>query len=85
MTKIRKMIELLPPYLGRGGSRLEKFTSSGHRCPYCSGNGYFWSRDETGEAVKDPCPVCEGSGCVKAEIEIRWSPDSSDSNAKDRL
>ena len=37
-----------------------------------SGNGYFW--EDGIEPVKKPCPVCNGSGKLDAEITIEWKP-----------
>lgn len=45
-------------------------------CPYCSGNGWHWSRLE-GDARKKPCPHCCGSGRVKPKVTITWEPVGS--------
>lgn len=50
----------------------ERMTSPGHTCSYCHGNGYFWK--DGIEPVKKPCPVCNGSGKLDAEITIEWKP-----------
>lgn len=50
----------------------EVFVSSGHKCCYCQGNGYFWGRDDVSEAVKEPCPMCGGSGELDAIVTVEW-------------
>lgn len=42
-------------------------------CPFCSGNGWHWANLE-GESYKKPCSHCNGTGKLKANITIQWSP-----------
>ena len=42
MSKIEKQLDICPPaYMGKGLNR-ENFVSTGHKCGYCKGNGWFW-------------------------------------------
>lgn len=42
MSKIEKQLEICPPtYMCKGPNR-ENFVSTGHKCGYCKGNGWFW-------------------------------------------
>ena len=52
----------------------EKIEIRNIKCTTCNGNGYFW-KDEGKDYCETPCKSCHGSGIVKAEIHIKWSPD----------
>ena len=42
MSRIKKQLEICPPaYMCKGPNR-ENFVSTGHKCGYCKGNGWFW-------------------------------------------
>lgn len=69
MSCVRKSIELSAPM---GTPIQEAFTLDGFRCNYCQGNGYFWYEDEYGHPCKHTCPMCEGSGLMKARVTIVW-------------
>lgn len=71
MSKQVKLVELVPPSYK---NNKELVVSKEHTCGYCHGNGWFWGRDESGDSVKNPCPICEGSGMVDAVITIDWKP-----------
>lgn len=71
MTSVKTMLELRSPKLKR---KEETTTVEGLKCNYCEGNGWFWGTDELGEDTKVPCPMCQGSGKLNAEITIRWKP-----------
>lgn len=46
MSKIEKQLEICPPaYMCKGPNR-ENFVSTGHKCGYCKGNGWFWGTDK---------------------------------------
>lgn len=48
MSKIEKQLDICPPaYMGKGMNR-ENFVSTGHKCGYCKGNGWFWGTDVHG-------------------------------------
>lgn len=45
MSRIKKQLEICPPaYMCKGPNR-ENFVSTGHKCGYCQGNGWFWGTD----------------------------------------
>ena len=75
MSRIKKQLEICPPaYMCKGPNR-ENFVSTGHKCGYCKGNGWFWGTEEgSREDMRKPCPVCEGSGELDAVITVDWKP-----------
>ena len=45
MSRIKKQLDICPPtYMCKGPNR-ENFVSTGHKCGYCKGNGWFWGMD----------------------------------------
>ncbi|MCS2501400.1 hypothetical protein NXV80_07770 [Bacteroides ovatus] len=45
MSGIKKQLEICPPaYMCKGPNR-ENFVSTGHKCGYCKGNGWFWGTE----------------------------------------
>lgn len=72
MSNKKMMIDVCPVKLTPGGPMREEFVSSGHKCSYCHGNGYFWGLDEFGRNKKSACPVCGGSGELTAVITVEW-------------
>lgn len=65
-----------PAYMCKGPNR-ENFVSTGHKCGYCKGNGWFWGTEEgSREDVHVSCPVCGGSGELDAIITVDWKPSS---------
>jgi DnaJ-class molecular chaperone len=70
MSKIDRMVELIPPGINRMS---EQLVSKGHTCGYCHGNGYFWGVDSYGESIKNLCPACKGKKTVDAVITIEWN------------
>lgn len=46
MSRIKKQLEICPPaYMCKGPNR-ENFVSTGHKCGYCKGNGWFWGTEK---------------------------------------
>lgn len=74
MSRIRKEVQLYPPDSLQPMRKAEMLVSPRHICPYCHGNGFFYERDDTNEVVKEPCPVCEGSGMLDAYVTVKWKP-----------
>lgn len=57
----------------------ECYTSGGHDCSYCNGRGYFTPVQVGHDEYEDnPCPVCKGTGRLKAEVTIHWAPDNKE-------
>lgn len=72
MSKNNQTILIQPPMFIMEGNRKESISTTGHRCSYCGGNGWFWKEDNIGESMKEDCPVCKGSGKLDAVITIEW-------------
>lgn len=73
MSKFQGMLVLEPPEYGS----MEEHFKMRHTCPCprCNGNGWYWSEDEYGESIKKDCPNCDGSGRLRAIIDIEWESD----------
>lgn len=69
MSKTKQILEISSPTMKTVRERL---TGLVQQCNYCCGNGWFWGRDEYGESIKNPCPICEGTGKMRPEITIEW-------------
>lgn len=70
MSKTKQILELCSPTFKTKKEHLRGLTQT---CNYCSGNGWFWGRDEyTREGIKVECPMCGGSGKMYPEITIEW-------------
>jgi hypothetical protein len=82
MSEEKRVIEITPPPYLEQGREIESQTMKDFRCPRCFGHGHFMPK-ETGkdkyEEVK--CCVCQGTGCLEADVVIRWVP--SRDNRKD--
>ena len=58
MSRIKKQLEICPPaYMCKGTNR-ENFVSTGHKCGYCKGNGWFWGTEEGSR--EDVLPLMAG-------------------------
>lgn len=73
MSKNKQFISITPPMFLNEERCMESICSSGHKCSYCNGNGWFWG-EKSGERVKVDCHVCSGSGRLDATITIEWKP-----------
>lgn len=73
MSVKNEFIKVTPSEFVGVGNMEETFASTGHRCGYCHGTGFFWGA-EGREPVKTDCPVCRGSGKLDAVITIGWKP-----------
>lgn len=82
MSRISEILTIEPGSFF-GSIHDERYTSTGHDCSYCNGRGRFApiqvGRDEYEE---NPCPVCGGTGRLKAEITIHWAPDNKQEQIK---
>lgn len=75
MSRIRKQMEITPPQYVHGTKLKEVLYSNKHTCPYCHGNGWFWTdSDSRGEREKKDCTICKGCGTLDAEVTIEWKP-----------
>lgn len=77
MSTVKRIVELVHPSTMRTPGK-EVLASTGHRCNYCHGNGWFWGTDDYGESIKEPCPMCGGSGEVDAVVTVEWKPNKRD-------
>ena len=71
MSNTKQVLELSSPSTR---TRHERLTGLTQRCNYCQGNGWFWGYDAAKDSVKNPCPMCEGSGKLQPVITIDWKP-----------
>lgn len=72
---VKQQALLLSPSLFPDEHPMEKEVFNGIPCAHCHGNGQFWGTDEKRESVKKDCPVCKGTGMLKAVVTISWEPD----------
>lgn len=72
MSDYKHIVEVYPPKYGR---TLERTEFRGYRCPVCNGRGGFSEQTGRDEYRTRACGHCDGTGLVKAEVEIRWGPD----------
>lgn len=73
MSKTRQILEISSPTVK---NRHERVRGLVQQCNYCCGNGWFWGQDFWGEAVKVPCPLCNGAGKMQPHVSIDWTPVS---------
>ncbi|MDR2915588.1 MAG: hypothetical protein LBV74_12275 [Tannerella sp.] len=74
MSKQKQSIEITPPDFN---GMKETYHVYNHKCPTCNGRGFhidYQGKDTTNKA----CKRCDGTGKLKAKIEMQWSPDYSD-------
>lgn len=77
MSRKCQILEIAPPPLLKE-QLVEQLELGGMKCAYCHGNGWFWADDEYGKPYKDPCPVCHGTGRMKAAVTIEWTADKKE-------
>ena len=56
-----------------------------YNCRLCHDTGYVIRSaiipeydSRTPVEIGDPCPVCKGTGRLKAEVTIHWAPDNKE-------
>lgn len=64
------------PKCGISNSKTEEFIFKGHECSVCHGRKEFTEQTGHDEFETTPCPLCEGTGKLKAKVIIAWSPDN---------
>lgn len=72
MSTVSNIITISIPEHLVPGNTSESYSHGPVGCTYCHGKGFF-NRKETRESCeRDICPVCGGSGSIKAIITIEW-------------
>lgn len=74
MSKKQQSFLVTPPLFPKEHP-YEMDTFYGLECSYCHGNGWVPQLGERNETVRGECPVCEGSGKLKAVVTTKWMPD----------
>ena len=74
MSKKQQVYMVVPPLFPKNHP-YEMETFDGFECSYCHGNGWYAALGDRNERVKEPCPVCQGSGRIKAVVTIKWMAD----------
>lgn len=72
MSTQKRIIEVVPP---RFQEVWEKLVLPGYCCPVCKGRGGSSEQVGFNEYKETKCDYCQGTGMVKAEIQINWKPD----------
>ncbi len=71
MSVVKQVLEIKSP---TRNNPIELVKGEIQPCGYCSGNGFFWRRDEFGDGFKQACPLCKGAKYLISEIAITWRP-----------
>lgn len=74
MSVVDRIITVSPPE--SGDTVLEKHHSILHSCPACKGRGSIVGCDDRLQREFKPCPRCQGTGKLDADITIAWSPST---------
>lgn len=53
----------------------ETFHFGGYQCPRCGGRGGHREQVGHDEWKSEECGYCQGTGKVKAIVEVKWTPD----------
>ena len=72
MSECKHIIEITPP---KYQEISERKIFRGYKCPVCGGRGGFSEQVGHDEYKTTTCDYCDGTGRVKAEVEIRWRAD----------
>ena len=72
MSTQKRIIEVIPPLYQKVW---EKMTLNGYRCPLCGGQGGRSEQIGFNKYEETKCDYCDGTGRVKAEIQIDCKPD----------
>jgi hypothetical protein len=74
MSTQKQTIEIAPP---EWDGMEETYHVYNHNCPSCNGRGshiIYEGKESTNKA----CQRCDGTGKLRAQIKILWSPDYFD-------
>ena len=81
MSQLQAIINIAPPRSINSNNN-EFFEIKDFVCPYCNGSGGFGYSDYMSKFKKHPddpdwkiCPACKGEKKVKAEINVKWTPN----------
>lgn len=72
MSKQRNIIEITPPEYQQVR---ENMFFRNYTCPVCNGKGSFTEQTGYNEWESTVCDYCDGTGKVKAVVNIKWQPD----------
>lgn len=72
MSTQKRIIEVVPPHFQEVW---EKLVLPGYRCPVCGGQGGSSEQIGFNKYKETKCDYCQGTGKVKAEVQINWKPD----------
>lgn len=78
MSKKQQALLVAPPLFPKEHP-YEMDTFYGFKCTYCQGNGWIPALGERNDTTRDTCPVCKGSGRLKAIVTTKWIPDKKES------
>jgi len=56
-------------------SHTETYYFGGYRCSRCGGNGGYNNQIGHDEWKWDECAFCQGTGKIKAVVDVKWMPD----------
>lgn len=74
MSQLKQYFEIAPQELD---IPKESKIVYGFKCPTCRGRGHHTDHQNGGIKRKE-CKRCNGTGKLRAEVEIRWQPDYFD-------
>lgn len=77
MSTIHETLIIMPPVHLVHANQVERFYGQQVECTYCQGKGIFESEGSRDFIKKEVCPVCGGSGQIRAKILIEWEGVSS--------
>ncbi|WP_143813418.1 hypothetical protein [Parabacteroides provencensis] len=76
MSKQHHIINVTPPEYQQVH---ESMTFGNYTCPVCNGRGSFIPEQVAHNHWQSKtCDYCDGTGKVKADVQISWKPDYSD-------
>lgn len=79
MSKKLNIYQISVPYIPNTQKEFkEQEVFRGFDCSHCHGNGWNWGYDEDGERANITCPVCNGSGILKAVVTTEWKADKKE-------